>query len=656
MKLLKARIQNFRSIEDTGEFDINDLTCLVGKNEAGKTAILQALEAQMPYSTPSTSYDIIKEYPRRFVTQFKQRHPNGEADVCTTTWLLNEEDKKAISDAFGEEFITGKEVTIKSGYGYKGTRWTLPVDEKKGLEFLLSKFKLDAAERNILNKATTSQELYESLKTLQRTEKQEALFQTISKYRSQSLLYKMIDILDANIPKFIYVSHYDRMAGQIAVEHLIQQKASSNSSKEDEIFLSLLNLAGTSLNDLKDSTKYEELKAKCEAASNTITEQIFKYWSQNEALNVQIELSQGRAEDPAPFNSGTVVRTRVWNDIHKASVPFSERSAGFVWFFSFLVKFAEIRNDMGNVIILLDEPGLTLHGKAQADLLRYIEEELLPYHQVLFSTHSPFLVPAHRFADVRIVEDVIEYPKDGRGRPTVKGTKVFIDTLLTTRDTLFPLQGALGYDICQSLFIGKHTLLVEGPSDILYLQCLSSALKRRNRIGLDSRWTLCPSGGIDKVQPFVSLFAGNHLNVAVLTDQATGDKRKVENLKRSAILKSGWVYSITDFMDGNQNEADVEDLFEPELFVQIINSAYKLSKNDIIDISKLNSADTTTSRLVKKAEAAFRVISSGVPNFDHFTPSEWLLQNPDILNEKSEMVEKTLERAEKIFNTFNALI
>ena len=75
------------------------------------------------------------------------------------------------------------------------------------------------------------------------------------------------------------------------------------------------------------------------------------------------------------------------------SVPFSERSAGFIWFFSFLVKFAQVRKGGGSLILLLDEPGLTLHGKAQADLLRYFGEKLAPKHQVIFTTHSPFMVP-----------------------------------------------------------------------------------------------------------------------------------------------------------------------------------------------------------------------------------------------------------------------
>ena len=183
---------------------------------------------------------------------------------------------------------------------------------------------------------------------------------------------------------------------------------------------------------------------------------------------------------------------------------------------------------------------LTLHGKAQADLLRFFAEKLAPHHQVVYSTHSPFMVPAQDLASVRIVEDQVEV-KGNRRVPL--GTKVRDDVLTRDPDTLFPLQGALGYEISQSLFVGKNTLLVEGPGDILYLQCHSDALRRRSRVGLDSRWTICPAGGIDKIRPFVSLFGGNGLNVAVLSDQAAGDKKKIEELRKSSVLAAGRLFS-----------------------------------------------------------------------------------------------------------------
>ena len=79
-------------------------------------------------------------------------------------------------------------------------------------------------------------------------------------------------------------------------------------------------------------------------------------------------------------------------------------------------------------------------------------------------------------------------------------------------------------------------MLVEGPSDILYLQAASAVLKASGRPHLAPLWAICPSGGIDKVLPFVRLFYGNKLNIAVLTDFERGQKRKLDELYKAALL------------------------------------------------------------------------------------------------------------------------
>jgi hypothetical protein len=130
----------------------------------------------------------------------------------------------------------------------------------------------------------------------------------------------------------------------------------------ETVFLDFLEFAGTSIDEIRQSTTYESLNAKCEAASNTITDQLREYWTQNPHLDIDIRVTKAESGDPAPLNTGTIARARVKNTVHRVSVPFSERSAGFIWFFSFLVKFAQVRKLGGELILLLDEPGLTLHG------------------------------------------------------------------------------------------------------------------------------------------------------------------------------------------------------------------------------------------------------------------------------------------------------
>ena len=654
MKLIKVRVQNYRSVEDSEEFEIGDLTCLVGKNEAGKTALLSAIRGIRP-SQPF-EFDETIDYPRRFSTRFADRHPHGTAEVIRTWWQLEEADKNAVERRFGAGILSGDTFQSHFGFRYDDNKrlWEIDIDSGKVLENMLSKHALDATERNVLHGVSDGPTADKALSGLaERTAKQEALLQDIKKCRESSFTKGVIDILSTRQPKFFFTSHFERMSGMVSIQKLQQDKQNNSVSVGDTIFLAFLEYAGTTLEDLLDADRREALKATCEAASNEITEEIFQFWSQNNALEVVIEIDNAKPKDPAPFNTGMVADIRIKNTNHKATLPLSERSAGFVWFFSFLAQFKQLKSTPGNgnAVILLDEPGLTLHGKAQGDLLRYIVDRLLPDHQVIFTTHSPFMVPMDRLVDVRIVEDVvIEAP--GK-RAEVRGTKVRSDVLEVNDDTLFPLQGALGYEVTQSLFIGANTWLVEGPSDILYLQVLSQALLKRRREGLDQRWTLCPSGGIDKIAPFVRLFGGNSINTAVLSDIANGDRTKIENLRRAEILKAGQFFTCADFTA--QSEADIEDLFEIDLYVEILNGAYKPPTANVVTKNNLMEANPT-SRIVKKAEALFKLMPTSVAEFDHFTPARWLLENPSVLEVDTPAVNATFDRFEAVFKAFNALL
>ena len=636
MKLVKAQATNFRSIEDSNEFGIGQLTCLVGKNEAGKTGLLRALEGLG--SIGGFKYDKIQDYPRRFLTRFDERHPNGRARVIKAWWRLEEADKKALAEEFGAEALPKDTFTEEYGFGYSDCTWDLAVNDRACLDYYIQNHALDSSESNIFQAATSAADAIGLLEAqAQRSVRLEAMLEALKELRDSRFDLGVIDFLSRRQPKFFYTSHFDRMSGEISLNKLKTDRDKKIVSKADSIFIDFLQYAGTTLEELQEATKYEELKAKLEGASNDITEEIFQFWSQNDALEVKIDIGEGRRDDPAPFNSGTVIKIRIENRNHRASIPLSERSAGFVWFFSFLAQFKQLKKTTGNATLLLDEPGLTLHGKAQADLLRYIEERLLPEHQVIYTTHSPFMVPAERLETVRIVEDVVT--RDSRDRAVVRGTKVSSEVLRVDKDTLFPLQGALGYDISQSLFIGKNVLLVEGPSDILYLQTASEILRQKGRPSLDRRWTLCPSGGIDKISPFVSLFGGNNPLVAVLCDLAAGQKGKVEKLRRE-VLNAGQLFTAAEFT--NKQESDVEDFFHPALYAELLNQTFGLAGALALDEQKLLAADPSTERLVKKAEAAFKLMPTGSPELDHYAPSAWLLKNSILLEADTPEATQTL--------------
>ncbi len=653
MHLKSVQVTSFRSVDDSETFELAPVTCLVGKNEAGKSAILLALAALNPHPATPVVLDLERDYPRRLLTQYDSAHGEKGALAISTTWELEDTEIQTISDQVGDGVLKSKLVTVARRYG-KDLEIHAQLDYRHAVELLYQRFALNAPERSALGSPSTTSDLIKSLNALEApTPKHKSLQQHLQQHGPVTAQARRL--IQPMLPSFMYVSSYDRMDGAIQLEQTNNLIQSNQLDRDDQrgvrLFCEFLEFAGVSIDDIVNVRTYETFNAKLQAASNNITDQILEYWTQNPDLDVLVRVEQARPGDPAPFNSGTIARARIVNQLHRVDTPFSERSAGFVWFFSFLVKFAQIKADDSPVVLLLDEPGLSLHGKAQADLLRFFEEKLAPHHQIVYSTHSPFMVPASAFDRVRIVEDKIETK---RQRRIPLGTKVREDVLELDPDTLFPLQGALGYEITQSLFVGEHTLLVEGPSDVLYLQALSAALHARNRAGLDARWTLCPSGGIDKIMPFVSLFAGNKLHIAVLSDQSIGDKKKLERITKSGILQAGHLYSITDFIDSD--EGDVESLFEPELLIEIVNACYSLDDSLALTVDKVNATTTTSTRVVKRVEELFRLMPEEVPVFNHFSPSSWLIRNPETLEGDSDPIKQTLARAEKLFKTYNDLI
>jgi len=653
VKLEKVHVTNFRSVDDSEEFTVDPVTCLVGKNEAGKSAILLALAALNPHPSTPATFNKERDYPRRLLTQYDQRHPKEDATAITTAWILEPTELTSIANVVGAGVMTSDTVTISRRYGH-GIELDVNLDYAKALEHLYTSYELDKPERAMLAAADTTSKLIELLGQLSSpTERLTALQAHLGQVGN--VLSQTKKLILALMPKFMYFAAYDRMDGAIQLEQTRNLIANSQIEGEAyrgaKLFAEFLDYAGVSIDEITQVTTYETFNARLQAASNNITDQVLEYWTQNPDLSVVVRVEQGRPGDHAPLNQGTVAWARINNGLHRVDTPFSERSAGFVWFFSFLVKFAQVQKDGAPVILLLDEPGLTLHGKAQADLLRFFKEKLAPHHQIIYSTHSPFMVSADELSSVRIVEDGVEMK--GQRRVPI-GTKVREDVLTRDPDTLFPLQGALGYEITQSLFVGKHTLLVEGPGDILYIQALSAALRRRGRTGLDDRWTLCPAGGIDKIRPFVAMFAGNALHVAVLSDQAQGDKRKVEEMKRSDVLKAEHFFTMADFL--GRAEADIEDVFEPTLFASILNSAYTLPQEQQLNPAKLAAANQNTHRLVKQAEAAFAIMPATVAEFDHFAPASWLIANPKMLDAKNAAVTATLDRAQAIFDRYNRLL
>jgi predicted ATPase len=643
MRLTQVTITNYRCINDSGPVDIGDVTCLVGKNESGKTAFLQALRRLNPADGPNR-YDDVMDYPAKGFAHYKKIRDKHPAEVVNAVFELTEDELTEIEEDFGEGVLRSREFTVSKRYGSNAAFYSIDVDEAAAVRHLTANVELPAASADQVRQATSISELVEALDAITEPHSSvTSLQEQISAWRDSALTLKLIDSYFGSakwLPRFVYFDDYSTLQGTVSIPALRRRRDDGQLTDADRTILALLKMVGTTLEEFEDQSNYERLTRELEASSNSVTDQVFEYWTQNKQLSVEFRISEPETGAEPPLNEGPILRLRIHNQRHRATVPFDERSRGFVWFFSFLAYFSELEDQRrrGGLILLLDEPGLNLHATAQRDLLRFIDERLAPHHQVIYTTHSPFMIQAGRLDRVRTVQDVDH-----------EGTKISAEVFRTDSETVFPLQAALGYDLAQTLFVGPDNLLVEGPSDLLYLQLLNEALTARGMETLDDRWVKVPVGGADKLATFVSLLGGNQLNVAVLMDVSSNSMQRIKNLQANAKLGPKALVRVGEVTGAK--DADIEDLFAPGFYLSLVNGAYRKELPSKLTLASLPKGNP---RIVRRLEDYFEANNIASAKFNHYLPADYFFNNKATLLAKLD--DATLQRAEKLFTRINGLL
>jgi predicted ATP-dependent endonuclease of OLD family len=634
MKLLNVTIKKYKNIIDSNVVKIqDDITCIVGKNESGKTAFLHALYRLNPARTNAT-FLVEDHYPAWLEKKDRQKGMELEK-FCPidATFMMENDLLTEIENKFGEKIISDKILSLSKAYD--GTlNHTIKTDVKVALRTILKDLSFSRETRTEINKAETIEELKKLATTLKPSGEENqkdidglkvAMERIKGFYGDKTVDDAIWEIVKKNIPKFIYFDTYSTLPYSVEIQKLL--KTNVKNLEDDELTaLALLRMAGAD-DDYLLNPDYERRKRELENVANALSEDVLNYWSQNRDLRVLPDITQKTINNP--HGQTTVVdelKIRIWDDKHKLSLPFDEHSSGFQWFFSFLAAFSEYEYSKDQVIILLDEPGLGLHGRAQADFLKFIEERLADKRQVIYSTHSPFMVQPNHLERARIVEE-----KDRNA-----GAKITEDVLTTDPDTLFPLQGALGYDLVQHLFIHENNLIIEGTSDFVYLTTISDYLRDQKKTYLDEKWSLVPVGGADLIPTFVALL-GNHLDVTVIVDSRKEGHQKLSNLASKGYLHNQRIITVGEILSFKL--ADIEDLFDPEDYLAIYNRAF----NKSWQLSDLQGKEPIVIQIARK---------EGLERFDHGKPADYFLRNKiEILPSLSPLTlgnfEKLIERVIK---------
>lgn len=654
MQLKKVTVREFQSVWNSNPFEVGDITCLVGKNEAGKTAILQALYRLNPIIESDGEFDVVDDYPRSSVVDYKYDVAKGDRDpatVITAKFELEESDLKLVENKFGPDAFKKNTITLCKGYENKRTV-NCQADFEKGLAHVIRNSAIPKPTIDKLLTNVTAVHIENTLADAEQTEDVAVLRQLVAKigeYESFGC-YIYNQILCSRLPKFLYFDEYYQMKGRDNIEALQERVTNKTLEKPDYPLLGLISHARLNFDELLNPERTRHLKNELEGAGNHLTRRIVKYWSQNKHLKLKFDVRPAQPDDPEGMQNGTNIWGDVEDTVHDVTTELGTRSKGFVWFFSFLAWYEQQCKANEPMILLLDEPGLSLHGRAQEDLLKYFDAEILGQHQMIYSTHSPFMVDSKKFERVRIVQDksieaADELPEGERG------TKVLTDVLKANEDSLFPLQGALGYEVHQTLFVGPNNLIVEGVSDLLYLQTISGVLGRQNRETLDERWTITPVGGSDKVPTFVSLIGANtKLKLATLIDYQKKDQQTIENLFKKKLLAKKSVHTFADYT--GTSEADIEDMFENSFYVKLVNGEYK---SDLAQNITLSALPKGGDRFLPRIEEYLgdNPLNNNA-KFNHYRPARYFAENVGTLEPK--LSDDTLNRFEEAFKALNALL
>ena len=287
-----------------------------------------------------------------------------------------------------------------------------------------------------------------------------------------------------------------------------------------------------------------------------------KWWSQDADFSLYLTLRD--------FDLIFTVQDRTGQEY-----SFNERSSGMSYFLSYFVQYLSHEPSGGQEILLMDEPDTYLSMQGQQDLMRIFGDFASPEDaskspvQVLYVTHSPFLIDKNHGERIRVLEK-------GEGE---EGTRVVENA---AKNHYEPLRSAFGAFVAETTFIGNCNLMIEGQADQVLLAGISSLARRLGTkdVTLDlNSLTLVPAGGAEHIPYMVYLARGRDVDkpaVIVLLDSDDEGTRQVKELKKGyrdkKLLDDDFIVQVGD-LDGDSLSLsvplaqEIEDLIPSDVML-----------------------------------------------------------------------------------------
>ncbi|MDK2980128.1 MAG: hypothetical protein PWQ55_475 [Chloroflexota bacterium] len=372
---------------------------------------------------------------------------------------------------------------------------------------------------------------------------------------SQALGEKIIEFVRNEYSKkiFRFQTFDDRLEKRILKSIVV--------GKQNDIVNGLIKLAGLEGKEsdlFNDSSLARQL---LEKGGEKLTEELSKLWIQGKEDDINIKLNY------SPDGNYLVVEIRDENTYGDVE----SRSRGFQFFISFILKFFNYFDGaLAGYILLIEEPGIFLHPRGQKDLLRYLEK-LGEKNQIIYSTHSPFMLNKFSTYRIRVVS-----------KTKKEGTKI---DLKPYRKNWKPVRDTLGIVLGDSFFYAEKNLLVEGVSDKLYItSLLLYAIKKEGLLINSDLLSLIDSGGSSNIPAMSQLVHSEDREFIILLDSDKAGNEAKKKLLHKDFINSGLIIEIGDFKAGAQT---IEDVLPIEVFRDAVNDyIHELLANETITPKK----------------------------------------------------------------------
>lgn len=608
LKLLKFKTTDFRSIDNSGWVDVQDVTAFVGINESGKTNLLLSLWKLRP--ARGGEIDPIADYPRDKYNAM--RSLETPPVFIRARFQVPAPLAERISDLTGFDSEELDEVEIGRRYN-KGYIWSFPncvvsrevesaqvkeaieasIQELEQVEPFRSEGDLKdrmlsalAAARDGVGAGevretgiTAIQESFSIDRADQaKTSKIGPVFDGASS-RLDDLIKEICrpgptlvdgvwDIVLAAVPKFVFYSTYGNLDSEIFLPHVIENMEREDLGEKEEaktrtmkVLFEFVDLSPTEILELgteiepqnateeeieADARKKKEREILLTSASTQLTNKFREWWKQG---NYRFR-----------FNAdGNHFRIWVSDDQRPEEIELEGRSTGLQWFFSFyLVFLVESNDEHEGTILLLDEAGLSLHPLAQRDLSTFFDG--LP-NQILYTTHSPFLVEPDALDRVRSVFT------NEVGRTVVSSDLRANTQNESAKNSVYAVHVALGLSVSDTFLLGCLPVIVEGVSDQRYLTAVKNYLIGAGKIAPNKDIVFLPAGGTgtkgisavvsvvtarEEELPFVlvdSDSAGNSLKTRLLSGLYRGHEDRIKQIADYGLFENSEIEDLMPSID-----------------------------------------------------------------------------------------------------------